>query len=127
MDSKIIKFDKNYKKRKQKRYELKAQISVKLTKNAQKYTNEWFSPNNISEEDIFNILKKIFILLEKEIPIIEYKKYDKYAVEFSLLYYEKGMEDIKYICNPPNIPKEKLLEYIWISLNIYQLKKTGAP
>lgn len=125
MDNKIISFDSGKKKIKSRRQELKAQISVYISRNNERYDIDWSSPDEISCKDIYEILKKIFNDIIKEVSTIEYKKEDIYKVEFTLLYYEKGTKDIKYICNPPTITKEKLAEYLWASLNIYELKEKG--
>lgn len=128
MSNKVIPFNKNFHKNAgSNRYELKAQISVYISRNNDRYDIDWSSPDpDISYKDIYCILKNIFNEITKEILTIEYKKQDIYKVEFTLLYYEKGTYNIKYICNPPNITKEKLAEYLWVSLNIYELKEKGA-
>lgn len=87
MRNKIIPFNKNFhKSASSNRYELKAQISVYISRNNDRYDIDWSSP----------------------------------------LYYENGTTNIKYICNPSNIAKEKLAEYLWVSLNVYKLKEEGA-
>ena len=128
MNNKIIPFNKNFHKSAgSNRYELKAQISVYISRNNDRYDIDWSSPDSdISYKDIYCILKKIFKDIKKKVLTIEYKKQDIYEVEFTLLYYENGTYNIKYICNPPDITKEKLAEYLWVSLNIYELKEKGA-
>lgn len=128
MRNKIIPFNKNFhKSASSNRYELKAQISVYISRNNDRYDIDWSSPDSdISYKDIYCILKNIFKDIKKKVPTIEYKKQDIYEVEFTLLYYENGTYNIKYICNPPDITKEKLAEYLWVSLNIYELKEKGA-
>lgn len=123
MNNNIISFDKSKNKIKARQFKLKAQISVYIARNKDSYSIDWSSPDNISFERIYENLKKIFNQLIKEIPTIEYKKEDIYEVEFTLLYFEKDENTIKYICNPSNLSKEKLVEYLWILLNIYELKK----
>lgn len=128
MSNKIIPFNKNFHKSAgSNRYELKAQISVYISRNNDRYDIDWSSPDSdISYKDIYCILKNIFKDIKKKVLTIEYKKQDIYEVEFTLLYYENGTYNIKYICNPPDITKEKLAEYLWVSLNIYELKEKGA-
>ena len=126
MENKIIEFNKAKKKTTAKRYKLVAQVSIELIRKDEMYKNQWFSPNDISEKDIYYILKRIYQKLLKEVQLIEYKEHDEYTAEFSLLYYEKSKKDIKYICNPPTISKEKLAEYLMVSISIYELKKAGA-
>ena len=127
MRNKIIPFNKNFHKSAgSNRYELKAQISVYISRNNDRYDIDWSSPDSdISYKDIYCILKNIFKDIKKKVLTIEYKKQDIYEVEFTLLYYENGTYNIKYICNPPDITKEKLAEYLWVSLNIYELKEKG--
>ena len=127
MMNKIIPFNKNFhKSASSNRYELKAQISVYISRNNDRYDIDWSSPDSdISYKDIYCILKNIFKDIKKKVLTIEYKKQDIYEVEFTLLYYENGTYNIKYICNPPDITKEKLAEYLWVSLNIYELKEKG--
>lgn len=128
MRNKIIPFNKTFHKRaSSNRYELKAQISVYISRNNDRYDIDWSSPDkNMSYKDIYDILENVFNDIKKEVTSIEYKKQDIYKVEFTLLYYENGTTNIKYICNPSNISKEKLAEYLWVSLNIYKLKEEGA-
>ena len=106
--------------------ELKAQILVYISRNNDRYDIDWSSPDNISYQRIYEILSKIFEDITKEVSTIEYKKEDVYSIEFSLLYYEKDDNTIKYICSTPNISKEKLAEYLWVSLNVYRLKEEGV-
>lgn len=127
MSTKIIPFNKNFHKSTgSNRYELKAQISVYISRNNDRYDIDRSSPDNISYQRIYEILSKIFEDITKEVSTIEYKKEDVYSIEFSLLYYEKDDNAIKYICSTPNISKEKLAEYLWVSLNVYRLKEEGV-
>lgn len=90
MRNKIIPFNKNFhKSASSNRYELKAQISVYISRNNDRYDIDWSSPDNISYQRIYEILSKIFEDITKEVSTIEYKKEDIYSIEFSLLYYEK--------------------------------------
>ena len=126
MDNKIISFDSGKKKIKARRYKLKAQISVYISRKNNSYSLSWSSPENISHESIYKILKKIFTDISKEIEFLEYEKEDIYEVEFTLLYLEKDANTIKYICNSYNISKENLAGYLWLSLCIYKLKEKGV-
>lgn len=57
-DNKIISFTKN---RKKPEYRLKNQISIHICRKNKTYSIEWDSPDsNISEEEIYCILKKNF-------------------------------------------------------------------
>lgn len=90
MSTKIIPFNKKlHKSTGSNRYELKAQISVYISRNNDRYDIDWSSPDNISYQRIYEILSKIFEDITKEVSTIEYKKEDIYSIEFSLLYYEK--------------------------------------
>ena len=71
----IIKFEKNFHKNAVlNQYELKAQILVRICRNDEFYKVDFFSPNKISEKDIYEILKNIFSKLKEEIPKLEYKE-----------------------------------------------------
>lgn len=125
MDNKIISIEDARKKSKTMRYKLKAQISVSITRNKEECSIDWSSPDDISKKDIYIILKNVFRDMIKEIPTIKYDKNASYDICFSLLYYQKDQRDIKYIFIPQNISKEKILEYIWLSINVYELKEKG--
>ena len=61
MSTKIIPFNKNFHKSTgSNRYELKAQISVYISRNNDRYDIDWSSPDNISYQRIYEILSKIF-------------------------------------------------------------------
>lgn len=123
----IIKFEKNFHKNAVlNQYELKAQILVRICRNDESYKVDFFSPNKISEKDIYEILKKIFSKLKEEIPKLEYKEKEVYNKDIVLLYYEKSPEDFKYICCTPNIPKKKLLEYLFAVIYTKDSKEEGA-
>lgn len=89
MRNKIIPFNKNFhKSASSNRYELKAQISVYISRNNDRYDIDWSSPDkNMSYKDIYDILENVFNDIKKEVTSIEYKKQDIYKVEFTLLYY----------------------------------------
>ena len=126
MDNKVISFKDKKQKFKEKRYELKAQISVYISRCNDTYYIGCSSLDDISMQDIYKILNRIFREITKEVQLIKYKKEDTYEVSFTLLYFEKGAsQHVKYICNPPSITKEKLAEYLWLFLNIYELKEKG--
>lgn len=127
-DNKIINFKQIRKKQKRREYSLTAEVSIELSRSSESYTINWYSRDKkITEEDIYNILKSIFEDLITKVNQIHIKKVDNYNVNFTLLYYENCTEknDIKYICIP-KITNEKLAEYLFICINIYQLKKSGA-
>lgn len=125
-ENKIICFA-NALKRKKAEYKLKAEISIYIRRNDETYTIDWYSPNNILEEDIYSILKSILEDLSTEIEEIRIAKTDNYETTVTFFYYEKndGSSDFKYIYNPRNIKKEKLAEYLYTSISIYELKKAG--
>lgn len=123
-DNKIISFTKN---RKKSEYRLKTQISIHICRKNTAYSIEWDSPDsNISEEEIYCILKKILKELSVEIKKITYKVHDSYEISFTILYYEANSKKSKYICIPQNLKKEKLAEYLYISTCIYEKKKHGV-
>lgn len=76
MSNKIIPFNKNFHKSAgSNRYELKAQISVYISRNNDRYDIDWSSPDSdISYKDIYCILKNIFKDIKKKVLTIEYKK-----------------------------------------------------
>ena len=122
--NKIISFTKN---RKKPEYRLKNQISIHICRKNKTYSIEWDSPDsNISEEEIYCILKKILKELSVELKKITYKVHDSYEISFTILYYEAHSKKSKYICIPQNLKKEKLAEYLYISTCIYEMKKHGA-
>ncbi len=123
-DNKIISFTKN---RKKPEYRLKTQISIHICRKNTAYSIEWDSPDsNISEEEIYCILKKILKELSEELEKIEYKAHDSYEISFTILYYETHSKKSKYICIPQKLEKEKLAEYLYISTCVYEMKKHGA-
>lgn len=123
-DNKIISFTKN---RKKPEYRLKNQISIHICRKNKTYSIECDSPDsNISEEEIYCILKKILKELSVELKKITYKVHDSYEISFTILYYEAHSKKSKYICIPQNLKKEKLAEYLYISTCIYEMKKHGA-
>lgn len=127
-DNKIINFRPVRKKRKKSEYKLVDEISVELCRNNEVYTINWYSRDEeITEEDIYIMLKNIFADLATKVEKLYIKKSDCYNANFTLLYYENVNEkdDIRYICIP-KIENEKLAEYLFICINIYELKKSGA-
>lgn len=125
-DNIIISLD-SYKRQKNTKYELKAEISIYIRRFDGKYTlNLYTRDKTLSEDDIYLILKEILSDLAQEVHQIEYNPKECYEITFTLLYYEKNKEDFAYICLPQNITKEKLAEYLLISTSIYELKKSGA-
>jgi len=128
-NNKIISFaDRARKKRNKVQYELKSEISVYISRNSESYSIHWYSPDSeISEEEIYITLKYIFYDLIQRVDKINYKKYDYYEINFTFLYYEKSDNsgEFKYICLPQNITEEKLVEYLYIALGVYEFKKDG--
>lgn len=122
-DNKIISF----KKFKKAEFKLKAQISIHILRKDESYILNWYSPDKtLSEEDIYLIQSNILSDLTKKVNKIEYKKSECYEIEFTLLYYEKSKRDFSFICIPQDIKNEKLIEYLYLSTSIYELKKSGA-
>lgn len=125
-DNKIISLD-SYKRRKNTKYGLKAKIVISIRRFNEKCTLNWYTPDsNLSEDNIYFILKDILSDLTEEVPEITYDIKECYEISFTLLYYEKSKSDFAYICLPQNIPKEKLAEYLVISTSLYEIKKSGA-
>lgn len=122
-DNKIISFEK----RKKAEYKLKAKISIHILRKDEKYFINWYSPDEkLSEEDMYLIQKFVLSDLAKEISEVKLKARDYYEVEFEILYYENSRKSFTYICLPQNMEKEKIAEYLLISTNVYELKKSGA-
>lgn len=115
-------------KRKKAEYKLKAEISLYMSRNNETYTINWSSPNNILEEDIYSILKSILEDLSTKVEEIHINKIDTYEVTITFFYYKKddGSNDFRYIYTPRNIKEEKLTEYLYTSIQIYELKKAGG-
>jgi len=88
----------------------------------------WSSPvSTLSAEDMYLMLKSIFIDLTNKLEEITIKKKDSYEKTFTLYYYENPNKknDIRYLCIPQNITNEKLAEYLFIMTNIYELREAG--
>lgn len=128
-DNKIISFtDIQKKKRKKPKYELREEISVYLARSGESYKFNWSSPNpKISYERIYEILSSIFMDLTKKVKKIGISKMDRYEVCFTILYFENtyNKKEFKYICQSQNISNEKLAQYLFISLSMYELEETG--
>ena len=108
------------------KYRLKSEITVHICRNSETYTCNCYCQNSeITEEEIFEILKKIFYKLSKEVCTIKIKKIDYYNITFTILYYENiyNSYNFKYLLIPQNMEKEKLTEYLYTLINIYELKK----
>lgn len=122
-DNKVISFGK----REKAKFRLKAKISIHIIRRDEKYILNWYSPDKtLSEEQIYLIQKKILSDLIRKVSIIEYKEKEDYEVDITLLYYEKSKRHFKYICIPQDITEKKLAEYLMVSTNMYELKKSGA-
>lgn len=121
-DDKIISF----RKRSKRSFELKATISIHVKRHNEEHAVSWESPNKeLSQEQLYVIQTKILSNLINTVDFIRYKKVDTYDVEFTLLYFEKSRRKFKYICIPQNIKKENLVEYLMVSINMYELKKNS--
>lgn len=108
-------------------FRLKAEISIYICKNEEKYTCDCFSPDdNITIEEIMCILKKILIKISKKVSKIKVEANSCYKISFAILYYENihNSNKYKYICLPKNIQLEKLAEYLYTFISIYEYKKT---
>lgn len=127
-ENKIISFDSLQKKRQKDQYNLTAEISVHICRDNETYYIDWHSTDaNITQEEIYNILESIFQRLSDDIPYIMIKEEDYYEITFTLFYYENPFtDDFKYICVPQDISDEKLTEYLFTSLSIYNLKKSSS-
>ena len=124
-DNKIIPFE-HKKVRKKSEYRLKSEITVYICRNVETYTcNCYCQDEDITKEEIFEILKRIFYKLTEEIHQIPIKKVDYYTVNFTILYYEDihNACNFRYLCIPQDIKKEKLTEYLYTFISIYELKK----
>lgn len=121
-ENKIISFEKR---KKDKDFKLKAEISIYIKRQGEIFTIDWHSADeSISEEEIYKIQKKALASLVKEVPQIEVKKIDNFEIVFTLLYYEKNKRNFKIITLPQNLKKEKLAEYLFISTSIYEYKNS---
>lgn len=108
-------------------FRLKTEISIYICRNVDKYIIDCASSNkDDTVEDIINILKKILSRIAiNEIYEIEIKEVDYYELSFTLLYYESNNKhNWKYICLPQNIQLEKLAEYLYTFISIYEYKKS---
>ena len=112
--------------RKKSEFRLKTEISIYICRNGERYTNDCTSSNkDDTVEDIINILKKILFRIANEIPEIEIERIDFYEISFTLLYYENNNKhNWKYICLTKNIKLEKLAEYLYTFISIYEYKKS---
>lgn len=126
-ENKIISFEKRKNNRKKKEeLKLTAKIAVYICRKDEKYYIDWYSPDEkLSQEDIFLIQQRILSRLIEDVEELEFKKREFYEVEFTLLYYENTRDNFTYICVPQDIDKKKLTEYLFVSTQIYELKKAG--
>lgn len=123
-ENKIISFEKR--KKKNTKFRLISKISIYICRKDDKYTIERFSSNEqLTEDDVHLILQKVLSELIPKVKQIEFKKVDFYEIEFTLLYYENGKGEFTYICIPQDMDKKKLIEYLLISTQIYELEKAG--
>ena len=73
-------------------------------------------------DEIMKVLRKIFMDLTNKVDKIQISKNDNYEICFTLFCYEKNNK-YKYICLPKNINQEKLAEYLFTFISIYEYKK----
>lgn len=124
---KIINFNKfNKEFRKKTNFKLNAKIRIHISRKNDKYVMNWFSEDSdLTNSEIYLILQNIFCKISREVDTINYKKLDCYEIELTLYYYTNSRGDITYICFPQNLSKEKLAEYLYVSMLFYDLKGTG--
>lgn len=123
-ENKIISFEKR---KKDNISRLKAEISIYIKRQGESFIIDWHSADkNISQEEIYNIQKKALASLVDEVPQIEVKKIDNFEITFTLLYYEKGKRNFKFIMLPQYLKKEKLAEYLFISTSVYEYNKSST-
>ena len=119
-DNKIIPFYRPQRKKKS-NLKLEAKLSVHIWRENNKYSLKYYSDiEEITEYQIYCILKRIYDNLEKEINISMLKFPKDYDVFFSLFYYTDNDGKYSYICFPQDTSKEKLFEYLLLSTIIYE-------
>lgn len=114
--------------RKKSEFRLKTEISIYICRNDDNYTCDCTSTDDSDTIDsIIDILKKILIRISSTVENIEIKKIDNYKLSFTLLYYENinNKHDWKYICLPKSITLEKLAEYLYTFISIYEYEKSS--
>lgn len=125
--NKIIPFKQETHHRAKSEFRLKTQISIYIRKEAEKFTVDCTSSNEDDTiEGILLILKKVLAKISTQIPEIEIKKIEYYEVSFTLLYYEdiNNKHNWKYISIPKDIKLEKIAEYLYVFISVYEYKKT---
>lgn len=123
-DNKIISFE-DRKNRKKPEYSLKSEITVYICRNVETYKCDCYCQDEeITKEEIFEILKRIFYKLTEQIHEIKMKKVDYYEITFTLFYYEDihNSCNFKYLCIPQDLEPEKLTEYLYTFISIYEYK-----
>lgn len=126
-NNKIIPFKQKI--RSKSKFRLKTEISIYICRNDQTCTCDCHSSDtNTTVEEIMEILNKILKKISKQVSKIEIKKKDSYKLTFTLLYYEDiyNSHNFKYICLPNDIKLEKLAEYLYTFISIYEYKKTNV-
>lgn len=120
----IICYSKNHKKRGKVQYYLKTQLSIYFCKKNGTYITDWSTCDEISNYEIYLILKNIFSKIENKLPSTMSKRKEAYEVTFSLLYYEneQNKNDFRYICTTSNVTTEQLAEYLLFVITMYETK-----
>lgn len=120
-NNKIMPFNKN---RRESHYYLKYELSIYLCIKTAHYIADWSTKDNISNHEIYMVLKSIFSKIENKLPSTMSKRKRNYEITFSLLYYEneKDVNDFRYICTTPNITNEQLSEYLLFVITMYESK-----
>lgn len=124
-ENKIISFS-AYKNRNKTKYSLKSKINIHLCRSAEKYTYDCYCQDaEATEDEVLEILKKVFYKLTREIHKIVIKKTDYYDISFTMFFYEdiNNSNKYRYIVFPQDINKEKLTEYLYTLISIYEFKK----
>lgn len=99
------------------------QILTDICREGNRYYLSWnVDDETITEEEICGILLKIQYNLAKEIKCLPYKEWDFYKTRFTLICNEKENGEISYICIPQDMKKEKLLEYLSVSIALFKEK-----
>ena len=123
-DKKVISYNPNHENRRKAEYYLKYELSVYLCKKNNTYIVDWSTPDEISNNEIYEVLKAIFSKIENRLQTSMSKRKEYSEIAFSLLYYEneKDENDFRYICTTPNITKEQLAEYLLFVITMYEMR-----
>ena len=121
-DNKIINFSSIS--RKKADYKLEAEICIYVRKSDKKYFTDW-SPNedNISDKQIYYILKEIYEYLLKKHKDFKYTNFDEsFEITITFLYYVNCRRKIKCIYLPQNLSEEQVIRYLFITLFMYEIQ-----